>query len=239
MIPSMFSFSALRRKTAAFVCGLTLAGAALTAAPSSGNALLNPPENLLTSAHQIDPTHLNPPWDGLIAALQKKGNISAHFTENRYLPLKKVPVVFTGEIRLSAEHGLSLHYLTPENRLMVVDTRGVFMRNEAGRTRELPADPNALAATGALLDVMRFDLGALSQHFSLYAAGDADTWFFGFEPRDDSVSKTLSRLVVTGKKDHVQRILMRKSAMQSIEILVADERSQVEFTADELKRFFR
>ncbi|HEU5078272.1 MAG TPA: outer membrane lipoprotein carrier protein LolA [Opitutaceae bacterium] len=234
-----FAKRVLKSVVSCALLAATLSILPLARAASASTGLPNPPENLLTSEHKIDPEHLGEPWSKLIGTLQEKGNISARFTENRYLPLKKIPIVFTGEIRLSADHGLSLHYLTPEDRLMVVDTKGVFMRNEAGRTREMPADPNALAATNALLQVMRFDLHSLAEHFSLYAAGDEHLWFFGFEPKDDSVSKTLSRLVVTGENEKVKRILMRKSALQSIEILIEEEHARVDFSPDELKRFFR
>lgn len=225
-----------------FAAASLLLLAALTSRPASAAGRVlppNPPENLITNAHSIDPAHLAPPWDKLIAGLQQKGNISARFTENRFLPFKKIPVVFTGEIRLSAGHGLSLHYVTPDDRLMIVDTKGVLMRDGAGRTRELPADPQAIAATTALLQVMRFDLSSLAQHFDLYAAGSEELWHFGFEPTDDAVAKNLSRLIVTGEKAEVRRILMRKSALQSIEIIIDEEHAQATFTPEELKRFFR
>ena len=223
-----FRFSAI----AAF---FTLAVAAM----SGGEPLAEPPENLIAPAHAIDPVHVPAPWSDILAQLQKEGNIYSTFTENRFLPFKKAPVVFTGEIRLSAEHGLSLHYLTPEDRRMIVDSQGVLLRDAAGHTRQGSSDPHALAATTALLDVMRFDFKSLALHFNTYAAGDTKLWFFGFEPKDDDIGRALSQLTVTGENDQVRRIGIRKSARSSIEIVVGETKTGVTFTPDELHRYFR
>lgn len=198
-----------------------------------------PPEDLVSASRAVNVSQPTAPWQSLIAKLQQKGDIYAQFTENRYLPFKKIPVVLKGEIRLSRERGMSLHYTSPEARTLVVDGKGVLMRDGSNRTRELPADANALAATTALLHVMRFDLAPLSEQFSLYAAGNADTWHFAFEPRQEALSKTLSRILVTGEQEQVRRIIMRKSALQRVEIEIGATRENVTFPADDLARYFR
>lgn len=197
------------------------------------------PDDIVSPSRRIDPDHLTAPWTDLVAELQKKGAIFATFTENRYLPFKKIPVIFTGELRLSPDCGLSLHYLKPEDRTMIVDALGVILRDGSGRSRELPADPRALAATSALLHVMRFDFDELAKSFSTYAAGDRALWHLAFEPKDEALSRSLSRIVVTGEGDQVRRIQLRKSGLQSIEILIGEVREGAEFTAAETKRFFR
>jgi outer membrane lipoprotein-sorting protein len=198
-----------------------------------------PPEDLVSPNHAVNVSKPAAPWQSLIAKLQQKGDIHAQFTENRYLPFKKIPVVLKGEIRLSRDRGMSLHYTSPEARTLVVDAKGVLMRDGSNRTREMPADANALAATTALLHVMRFDLAPLSEQFSLYAAGTTDTWHFAFDPRQEALSKTLSRILVTGEQEQVRRIVMRKSALQRVEIEIGETRENVTFPADELARYFR
>lgn len=206
------------------------------AASDSTPPLPAPPADLITSAHALDPAQPAKPWKAILDDLRKKGDIAANFTENRYLPLKKIPVVFTGEIRLSHEHGLSLHYLTPEERMIIVDAQGVQLRRADGHSRDLASDPRAAAATGTLLQVMRFDLAELSKQFATYASGSRDLWFFGFEPKDEAIAKSLSRILVTGTNDQVRRIGMRKGA---VEILIHEVKENVTFTPDELHRFFR
>jgi outer membrane lipoprotein-sorting protein len=197
------------------------------------------PESLISEPSRLDVAQPAEPWRSLLRQLQSKENIWAEFTEHRYLPFKKIPVIFTGEIRLSKERGLSLHYKSPENRTMVVDQQGVLLRDSAGRTRELPADPRAQAATAALLHVMRFDVQQLAQSFAVFASGDRSLWHFGFEPKEEAVAKTLSRLIVTGEGDRVRRIIMRKSALQRVEILIGEVKEGVQFSDAELRQHFR
>lgn len=226
-----FSFSAL-------IAGLALA---LFVAPvlSRADDIPAAPENLITPVHAIDPAHVPAPWADILAQLHKKGNVESTFTENRTVPFKNAPVVFTGQVRISADHGMSLHYSTPEDRTMIIDSHGILLRNASGHSRQGPSDPRAAAATTALLDVMRFNFTGLAQHFDTYAAGDEKLWFFGFEPKDDDIGHALSRLIVTGSNDQVRRIVIRKSARANIEIVIGDVKTNVTFTPEELRRYFR
>jgi len=194
---------------------------------------------LMAPANKITVGENDAPWRELSAALAANGNVAAPFTENRYLPFKKIPVVFTGDMRLSPERGLSLAYTKPENQLMIVDSQGVLLRDARGRQRELPNDPRAQAATTALLHVMRFDLAELSKNFDLYGLRTGDDWQLVFDPRPGELASDLTRLVVTGKGAQVKKLEMRKSALQGMEILIGDVRTHVQFTAEETQKSFR
>jgi hypothetical protein len=194
---------------------------------------------LMAPANKITVGENDAPWRELSAALAANGNVAAPFTENRYLPFKKIPVVFTGDMRLSPERGLSLAYTKPENQLMIVDSQGVLLRDARGRQRELPNDPRAQAATTALLHVMRFDLAELSKNFDLYGLRTGDDWQLVFDPRPGELASVLHRLVVTGQGAQVKKLEMRKSALQGMEILIGDVRTQVEFTPEETQKSFR
>jgi hypothetical protein len=206
--------------------------------PSLRAAATDPAE-LVTPANKITVGENDAPWKQLAAALAANGNVTAPFTENRLLPFKKIPVVFTGDMRLSPERGLSLAYTKPENQLMIVDSRGVLLRDGRGRQRELPNEPRAQAATTALLHVMRFDFVELSKNFDLYGQRTGDDWQLIFDPRPGELASVLSRLIVTGHGAQVKKLEMRKSALQGMEILIGDVRTQVTFTPEETQKFFR
>ena len=215
-------------KALLFSLALTLATAAQAQAPDEA-----------AGAVELVPGKLDATWSALFEQLGAKGALAASFTENRFLPFKKIPVVFRGEIRFSPEQGLSLHYTSPEDRTMIVDTRGVVLRDSQGRSRELPSDPRANAATSALLHVMRFDLPALEQHFRLSGLQEGKAWRLLFDPRDGDLARQLSRLVVEGDGAQVRKITMRKSALQRIEILIDEVKEHATFTPEEKTRFFR
>ncbi len=178
-------------------------------------------------------------WAPLFAALAAQGGVHSTFTEHRWFSVKKAPVVLRGELRHSDARGLSLHYTEPEDQVMVVDAKGLLMRNAQGRTRSMAADPRAPRMDAALLPVLRFDMPALLHLFTLRAARDGDDWRLDFAPRTPELARHLSTLVVEGAGERVRRLEFRRSAKQRVEVLIEETRTGVTFTAEEEKRFFR
>ncbi|MFA6287302.1 MAG: LolA-related protein [Opitutaceae bacterium] len=198
------------------------------------------PAVLVAPAYRLVPGENDSAWQPLLAALKAKIPLNASFDERRYFPFKKNPVVLTGEIRLDPARGLSLHYQVPEERILVIDDRGGFMRDGKGRRlHDLPDNPRAQAATRALLRVMRFELAALAENFAIYAARDGADWRFTFEPLPGPLADVLQPITVTGRDELVRTIEMRKSADERVEIQVGETRTGVTFSARELTRFFR
>lgn len=178
-------------------------------------------------------------WQPLFAALAAQGGVRSTFVENRWFSVKKEPVVLRGELRHSDARGLSLHYTQPEEQVMVVDAKGLLLRNAAGRTRSMAADPKAPRIDAALLPVLRFDLPALQQLFSLRAARDGDDWRLDFIPRTPELARSLSVLTVEGVGERVRRLEFRRSAKQRVEVQIETTETGVAFSAEEEKRFFR
>jgi len=178
-------------------------------------------------------------WEPLFKTLAAKGPVFASFTERRYSKLRKTPVVLEGEMRLSPDHGLSLRYVKPSERFMIIDARGILLRDDSGRTRELPADPRAPAMNAVLLPVLRFDLPALTQLFELRGARDGASWRLEFSPRDTGIARALDTLIVTGTDDAVRGLEFRPTPSQRIEISIGDTRTGIPFTPAELTQFFR
>lgn len=198
------------------------------------------PADLVAPAYQLEPGKNDTAWQPLLAALKSKAPLSATFEEHRYFAFKKTPVVLTGEIRLDPARGMSLHYQVPEERILVVDDRGGFMRDGKGRRlHDLPDDPRAQAATRALLHVMRFELGALAKDFAIYAARDGADWRFAFVPLPGPLADVLQPITVTGKDELVRTIEMKKADDQRVEILIGETHTNVTFTSADISRFFR
>lgn len=178
-------------------------------------------------------------WQPLFTALAAQGGVQSTFTEHRWFSVKKTPVVLHGELRHSAELGLSLRYTQPEEQVLVVDAKGLLMRNAQGRTRSMAADPKAPRIDAALLPVLRFDLPALLKLFTLRAARDGDDWRLDFTPRTPELARSLSVLTVEGTGESVRRLEFRRSAKQRVEVFIGTTQIGATFTAEEAKRFFR
>ena len=191
------------------------------------------PRNLLA-----DPAN-DPAWRELFARLAPDKARRSSFEERRTFPFRTTPVVLTGEIRISPERGLSLSYGGDKPQIVIIDQKGVLMRDAQGRQRTAPADPRADAATSALFQILRFDLGALAKSFVLHGRQDGDVWTLGFEPRDPALGGLIGSVIVQGVGGRVDQINMVKSEKQRIDIAIKDTREDVTFAPDEVKRFFR
>ena len=218
----------------AAAAGIVLFFAAMaSAADSVPPAVGVGPETLLN-----DPAG-DPAWRELFTRLAPNKTRLSKFEERRFFPFRQEPVVLTGEIRIVPELGLSLRYLTPEPRVLIVDARGVLMRDEGGEERTPPADSRAQAATSALVRVLRFDLAALQRDFAVHGRREGQAWTLAFVPRDPAFAALLGTLSVSGEDTVLRSIAMVKSPTQRIEIRIRDTVEDVLFTADTLRRFFR
>jgi hypothetical protein len=180
----------------------------------------------------------DPSWRELAAAFAKRGNVTANFAERRWFPFRQQPVELSGEVRVSAERGLSLHYRTPEQRIIVVDQQGLLIR-EAGGESSAPADPRAAAVNDALLHILRLDFGALEHDFELRGQRDAHQWSIELIPRSEELRRVIGRIAVSGADTAVWRIELRHSPKQYVEIQMSQPFPPTPFSPDELKRYFR
>jgi hypothetical protein len=187
------------------------------------------------SAPTGDPAR-DPGWQDLFRRLAPAGNREVPFTEERYFPFRREPVVLAGLVRLVPGRGLSLEYRAPEARLVIVDAQGVLVR-EAGGQRAAPADRRAQAATAALGAVLRFDPAELSRDFVLSGDRTAGNWTLTLTPRDPALAGSLHSIVVTGSQTHLGRIEL--NAGLRIEIILGPAAEGVAFPAAELARYFR
>ena len=179
-----------------------------------------------------------PDWADLQAAFAHHADVTADFTERRTFPFKKQPVELRGEVRVSAERGLSLNYTTPEQRTVILDAKGLLVRS-AGRQETPPTDPRAAAANQALLHVLRLDFVALEKDYELSGHRDGAAWTLVLVARTEELRRGMGRITVTGAADNVRAISLRRSARQVIDIAIEPPRPPATFTAEELKKYFR
>lgn len=191
------------------------------------------PETLLA-----DPAH-DPAWTGIFDKLAPNKTRFSLFEERRFFPFRKTPVILKGEIRIVPERGLSLRYLEPEKRVLIVDAKGLLTRDEEGRERAAPSDGRAQAITSSLVNVLRFDLPALQKSFAVHGRNDGGRWTLAFVPRDPALADSIGTLIVSGVEGRLERIEMNKSATQRIEILISETKEDVIFTGAVLDHYFR
>lgn len=198
------------------------------------------PDDIVAPPYRLSIAN-DPFWRTLFHTLSSQGGIHSQFEELRFLPIRKRPVVLTGEMRLSPDRGLSLHYFKPEESCVMIDSRGIVFRDAKGRVHEVGSDPRAQGATSTLLQVMRFDPAVLERDFAVYGVRDGIAWQVVFDPKPEAAARDISlgRIIVRGQEDAVLLIEFRRSDRQRIEIHVGPTRTGVTFSPTELATWFR
>lgn len=219
-----------RRRWRAVTVALTL----LLAGGGPGYAAGTDP--LIDPAHQLTATA--PAWRDLVEAFRSPPDTVADFTERRRFAFKKDPVVLQGEVRVSAPHGLSLHYTAPDERTVILDDHGMLIRAPTGQ-KAPPADPRAAAANEALRRILRFDLPGLDKEFELYGQRQDRVWTLTLVPRTAALRRSVGQVTVIGEAASIRDIEIRRSATQVISISLSPPRPSRPFTAKELRAFFR
>lgn len=181
----------------------------------------------------------DPVWRRLFAHLSEPRTRFSTFTEARHFPFRRHPVELTGEIRISPDRGLSLRYLEPKEQLMIVDSAGVLMRDAKGRERSASGDKRATSISLALTQILRFDLAALEQNFTLRGKHTGSAWILEFQPRDEALKQSLGVITVEGRDDTLVGIEMRRSERQRIVITIGETLNDVTYTHDDITRYFR
>ncbi len=187
------------------------------------------------SAPTADPAH-DPAWQDLFRRLAPAGTRQAPFTEERYFPFRPKPLVLSGVVRIAPGLGLSLEYRAPESRVIIVDPRGVLVR-EAGGQRAAPSDHRAQAATAALGAVLRFDPAELARDFLLKGDRQGGAWTLTLVPREPALTGSLRSIVVSGTQAVLGRIEL--NAGIRIAIILGPALEGPVFPAADLGRYFR
>lgn len=222
----------MKRLISPLLLTLLLAGPpALHAAEEPGDLVL--PENRL----QLE--NIDPAWSALIEGLRAQPPLYSEFEERRYFPFRRDFTGLSGEIRVDPARGLSIHYLSPEESLMVVDAQGGFIVEGNGKRQDLPEDPRAQAGSAALLHVLQFDLESLAADFQIYGQLTDAGWRLAFVPASDALARALQPITVSGTDRQVERIEIGRTSNQRVEIIVGETRTGVEFTDEEISRYFR
>lgn len=177
-------------------------------------------------------------WKPLTDALAAKGTVVGLFTERRFFPFRREPMILKGVLRISPERGLSLQYTQPDESVLVADASGILLKDRSG-TRELPSGDRETGAIGSLLPIMRFDLPALYPRFVIRASRSGADWSFEFTPRDPAGASALGTISVAGSDSEVRHLEFRRSSSQRVEIDVSDTRTGAPFSPADLVRFFR
>jgi glycosyltransferase involved in cell wall biosynthesis len=188
-----------------------------------------------TPLYQV--SHDAPAWRELAAAFARRPDLLAPFVEERHFPFRRKPVELHGEVRVSRSRGLSLHYASPAERIVIFDEQGMLVR-ESDKGKGPPIDARAAAAQ-IMLPILRMDLEALAREFDLDGSQTDTAWTLRLSPRTESLQRSVGRVTIVGEQAAIREIELRVSDRQFIRITMGTAHSDAPFTDEEMLRFFR
>jgi hypothetical protein len=174
-------------------------------------------------------------WEPLLAKLALTQGRVAHFEERRYFPFRTRPVALAGTVRISPSDGLSLDYHSPNEQTVIVDSRGLEMRDAQGHDRPAPNDPHVTQSLGAFVSILRFDPAQIRHDYVLHGSRSGGQWRLSLIPH----GRDWAAIVLTGRDETLSGIELIRSASQRIVIELSAIHDGVEFSAADRARYFR
>ena len=180
-----------------------------------------------------------------LAALAAPRTLSAAFTESRFTPLKRDPVVVRGTVRIDRARGLSLAYEQPGSPVVILDDKGLLLRRSDGREQAAP--PEAGPDLRLLHALFAFDLATLEKTYALVVseppaegpAGNGNgAWTLTFTRLPDATA-SYRELTLSGEATRLTFIRLAKTPNLKTEIAIAPPTPDPVFSPGELARYFR
>ena len=139
----------------------------------------------------------------LIAQLAKPAPATIDFTEVRFSPLLKQPVMVSGTLGYTGPTTLDRHVTQPYREDTEIRGESVRVRRdgEAERSFALKRAPELQGLLTAFTSLLAGDHSAVDRTFKIAATGNHDTWQIALTPRDARMSKRVKQIRIEGRSD--------------------------------------
>jgi Outer membrane lipoprotein carrier protein LolA-like len=146
----------------------------------------------------------------LIERLARPAPASIAFTEVRFSPLLKAPLIVSGQLGYQGASRLDRRVLRPY--LEDTSIRGEAVRVEregaAPRSFALRRAPELRGLLESFTALLAGDAAALERNFAATTLGRTDDWRLELTPRDPKMQRRVERIVVSGAHDAPRCFIM-------------------------------
>lgn len=139
----------------------------------------------------------------LIARLAKPAPATIDFTEVRFSPLLRQPVVVSGTLGYAGPATLDRHVTQPYREDTEIRGESVRVRRdgEAERSFALKRAPELQSLLTAFTSLLAGNYAAVERAFAIAATGDHDSWQISLTPRNARMSKRVKQIRIEGRSD--------------------------------------
>jgi len=142
----------------------------------------------------------------LIARLARPAPATIDFTEIRFSPLLKQPLIVSGTLGYAAADSLDRHVVTPYREDTEIRGNAVRVTREGEPVRSfaLKRTPELQGLLGAFTALLAGDHAAFERSFEIAAQGNDDDWQIALTPRDERLRKRVRQIRIEGSGNQPQ-----------------------------------
>jgi outer membrane lipoprotein-sorting protein len=175
----------------------------------------------------------------LMTLLASSRGVRANFTEVRRLSILSEPIETRGVLYFAPPDRLARHTASPGSASIVVDGERVVFRDELGRqVLDLGASEVARSLVENLMALLRGDLAALRERFSVDFQPDGGQWVLDLEPRGRAVRAIIAQIRARGNGRGLGSVETLETNGDTTLMVFEDVRTGLDFEPADLERFF-
>ena len=174
----------------------------------------------------------------IAAQVEQSPVVRAEFVQSRQIAAMKRPLVTSGRLLFSQQHGV-LWLIEQPYRIgyVLAEDRVVEIASDGSRRERGPRDVPGLAQVGRVFRAMLgANTSALQEHFEVTATVDAQKWELVLKPRQAQLAQFLSGMQLSGSR-FVETILVSEAGGDSTHIRLRNTQGASAPTDAELQLF--
>ncbi|HEU4486010.1 MAG TPA: LolA-related protein [Povalibacter sp.] len=143
-----------------------------------------------------------PDAQALISRLARPAPASVDFTEIRFSPLLRTPVIVSGTLGYEGADTLDRHVVTPYREDTQIRGNAVKVRREGEPERSfaLKRAPELQGLLSAFAAMLGGDHAAVERTFEIATSGTDDAWSIELTPRDARLAKRVQTIRIDGRQ---------------------------------------
>ena len=160
-------------------------------------------------------------WQDVFTAMRAMPRVRAQFSEVRSMTIRKHDILLSGQILYDRDRGLCLVYEQPTARVIVIDQRGLLVRDATGAVDDRVLPPQAAEIPTALLHAFAMDPEALRERFTLEGSRSGADWTPELRPVEDRLARMMRPIRLRGTGAVVRGIDLVQSPSSRVEITLS------------------
>ena len=151
-------------------------------------------------------------FDQLLKLLAERRHDHVSFTEVQELAILDHPLHSSGELLYDAPNRLEKRTLEPRREDLVLEHGMLSVeRDHHRRSVSLRDFPQAVPFIESVRATLAGDRAALARYFSVQFGGTLGRWSLELTPTDDTLKRSVQRIVIAGETDRIRSVQIRQS----------------------------